>query len=69
MPPAKRKDLEVRLMEVLNIKFNAYIVRRRGTVEPRASEIIAIESAFAEFGVPKSKVWGPKIGVSYEKAD
>lgn len=67
VPPAKRKELEAKLMVVLGLKFEAYKARRRGSIEPRASEVTAIEGVFAEFNVSKSKVWGPKISVDYEK--
>lgn len=46
-----------KLMAVLNIKTRAaFLNRLKGDVEPKVSEVRAIESVFAEYGV--TDVWG-----------
>lgn len=60
VPPIKRHEVETRIMTELGIKRDAYIVRRRGKVEPSMSEGKIIEKVFADFNVPSDRVWGIK---------
>lgn len=60
VPPVKRPEVEARIMAELGIKRDAYIVRRRGKVEPSMSEGKIIEGVFADFNVPADRVWGLK---------
>lgn len=47
-----------RLMDVLGIKTRAaFLNRLKGDVEPKISEVKAIEKVFAEYGI--KDVWGP----------
>lgn len=49
-----------KLMEALNLTTRAaFLNRKRGDVEPKMSEIKAIESVFAEYGI--KKVWGASL--------
>lgn len=46
-----------KLMEVLGIKTRAaFLNRLKGDVEPKVSEVLAIESVFAEYGI--TDIWG-----------
>lgn len=46
-----------KLMEVLGIKSRAaFLNRLKGDVEPKVSEVRAIESVFAEYGI--KDIWG-----------
>lgn len=46
-----------KLMEVLGIKTRAaFLNRLKGDVEPKVSEVRAIESVFAEYGI--TDIWG-----------
>lgn len=46
-----------KLMKALNLTTRAaFLNRKRGDVEPKMSEIKAIESVFAEYGI--KEVWG-----------
>ena len=46
-----------KLMKVLGIKTRAaFLNRLKGDVEPKVSEVRAIESVFAEYGI--TVVWG-----------
>lgn len=53
-------DVREKLMRALNITTRAaFYNRRKGTVEPKFSEIAAIEKVFAEYGI--KNVWGRAI--------
>lgn len=59
----KNRDIKAvreKLMKALNITTRAaFCNRRRGAVEPKFSEISAVEAVFAEYGI--TKVWGEAI--------
>lgn len=40
--------------------IQAFQNRRSGDIEPRASDVIAIEAIFEKYGVPVNQVWGKR---------
>lgn len=54
------RDVREKLMKALNITTRAaFCNRRKGAVEPKFSEITAVEKVFAEYGI--KNVWGRAI--------
>lgn len=50
-------DCRAKLMDALNVKTRAaFLNRMKGIVEPRISEVKAVEAVFAAFGI--KDVWG-----------
>lgn len=57
VPLGKVQDIKSELMSALDIKSHpAWLRRLRGDVDPKASEISAIEGVFQKYGI--KQVWG-----------
>jgi hypothetical protein len=57
VPYGKAEELKAKLMGALKIKSRAAWLRRlNGNVDPKASEINAVDAVFAEYGITKG--WG-----------
>ncbi len=53
------KPFRDKLMERLGMKsLQGFYGRLNGKVEPKASEVAAIEETFEEFGITAENVWG-----------
>jgi len=54
-----RAAVKKEIMAAFGMTTNAaFCARRRGAVEPRVSEVAAIEEIFAKYGVKAKDVWG-----------
>ena len=57
IPPCFREQARQELMAAFGIDaYSQFYYRMRGEVEPRKSQIEAIESVFAKYGV--TEIWG-----------
>jgi hypothetical protein len=57
VPVGKVPELRANLMKALDIKsYPAWLRRLRGEVDPKASEIRAVEEVFSTYGI--KKIWG-----------
>lgn len=59
VPHGKIPEIRSELMSTLNITSKgSWFNRLNGKIEPKVSEVEAIEAVFAKYGVKKTEIWG-----------